>query len=187
MGDKLSDTIGPALRRSFDDAPVHLTGVPRVVNRLVDKKRGDRDGVRSIDRYDGSTPDVSRSPNPNHPGRDRRGRYNGDGSTPWRDKEKLGLDMVAKRSRVEIHRDQVRATIPGLRKDGAAADQPRYYDGLYRNPDGTYTGVEIKSGHGVRNVDQKRFDGSVSRENPATAVLHGESIQIVNVHLERVK
>lgn len=28
---------------------------------------------------------------------------------------------------------------------------------------------------------------SVSRENPATAVLHGESIQIVNVHLERVK
>lgn len=73
------------------------------------------------------------------------------------------------------------------KKEVVTADQPRYYDGLYRNPDGTYTGVEIKSGHGVRNVDQKRFDGSVSRENPATAVLHGESIQIVNVHLERVK
>ncbi len=53
MGDKLSDAIGPALRRSFDDTPVHLTGVPRVVNRLADKKRGDRDGVRDIDRYSG--------------------------------------------------------------------------------------------------------------------------------------
>lgn len=186
MGDKLGDAIGPALRRSFDDTPVHLKGVPRVINRLTDKKSRDRDGVTGIDHYDGPHHDISRSPNPDHPGRDRRGRYNGDGNTPWIDKERLGLDKVAADLGVTIHRDKVRATIDGHRKPGASADRPRYFDGLFQNSDGTYTGVEIKSGGGSRDVDQRTFDGKVSPDSPATAVLNGERIQIVDVYLETV-
>lgn len=53
MGDKLGDAIGPPLRRSFDDTPVHLKGVPRVINRLTDKKSRDRDGVGEVDEYNG--------------------------------------------------------------------------------------------------------------------------------------
>lgn len=66
MGDKLGDAIGPALRRSFDDTPVHLKGVPRVVNRLTDKKSRDRDGVHEVDRFDGpaGSPPIDRSRNP---------------------------------------------------------------------------------------------------------------------------
>lgn len=33
----------------------------------------------------------------------------------------------------------------------------------------------------------KFFDGSVSREKPATAINNGELIQIVDVHVENVK
>lgn len=50
---KLDDAIGPPLRRAFDDTPVHLRGVPRVVNSLTDKKSRDRDAVGEVDQYNG--------------------------------------------------------------------------------------------------------------------------------------
>ncbi len=91
MGDKLSDAIGPALRRSFDDAPVHLTGVPRVVNRLVDKKSGDRDGVREIDHFDGpaGNPPIDPDRNPDW----LKERLSRDGLEPWEERVARGQEF----------------------------------------------------------------------------------------------
>ena len=129
----------------------------------------------------------ARAPHPIYGGRNVRGEYNGDGQRPWVDTEKIGLDRVAERRRVEVIRDKVRATIEGLRRPGAAFDQSRYFDGLFRNADGTYTAIEIKGGTGSRSAAQASFDSTVSPERPATAILNGEKIRIVRVILETVK
>lgn len=184
MGDKLSDAIGPALRRSFDDTPVHLTGVPRVVNRLAEKKSRDRDGVTSIDRIETAAVagprDGARSP-VRHDGRDDRGRFTGDGNRPWVDRERIGLDNVAEREGVEVIRDHVASRHP------SAGNQIRYFDGLFENADGTYTAIEVKSGSASRNPAQRLFDGAVSVEIPAIAHLPNRGpISIVQVILERV-
>lgn len=127
------------------------------------------------------------APHPIHGGRNVLGRYNGDGQRPWVDTEKIGLDRVVARLDVEIIRDKVRSTVEGLRRPGASVDQPRYFDGLFRNVDGTYTAVEVKGGTGTRNAAQSSFDSTVSPERPATAVLNGEKIRIVRVILETVR
>ncbi|MFJ2371056.1 hypothetical protein [Microbacterium sp. NPDC087665] len=184
MGDKLGDAIGPALRRSFDDTPVHLKGVPRVINRLTDKKSRDRDGVHEVDRYDGSNHDVSRSPNPNHPGRDQGGRYNGDGSKPWDDKQALGVEKYAKEANVEVITTEVHVVFDG-------SPQPwRTYDGLIRNADGpnTYDGLEIKSGNAAARYfsetpsnTQGAFDRAVLAGTPARGKMDGMDILVTNV------
>jgi hypothetical protein len=120
-------------------------------------------------------------------GRDDYGHFVGSENRPWIDREQQGLDAVAERRGVDVHRNQVRATIEGHRADGASADQARYYDGLYENADGTYTGIEVKSGSATRDSAQLGFDNAVSRDNPATATLNGNKITIVEVILETVK
>lgn len=55
-------------------------------------------------------------------------------------KEQQGIDQVAEDLKVDVIQDRVHVDYPGSPQGG------RYYDGLYRNPDGTYTGVEVKSG-----------------------------------------
>ena len=50
MGDKLSDAIGPALRRSFDDTPVRLRSLRDVVDGLKAKQVRNRDGVADVDK-----------------------------------------------------------------------------------------------------------------------------------------
>jgi hypothetical protein len=62
----------------------------------------------------------------------------------------------------------------------------RYYDGLVKNPDGTYTGIEVKSGGAGYYGAQKRFDAALSPANPATAVLNSETIDITATYLVRV-
>ena len=126
-------------------------------------------------------------PHPEYGGRDIKGQYNGDGQRPWADTEKIGLDEVASDTGYDIIRDKVRATIDGYYKPGATAEQHRYYDGLYKNPDGTYTGVEVKGGTGSRDAYQRGFDSTVSPDRPATAVVNGERIQITKVILKEVK
>lgn len=184
MGDKLGDAIGPALRHAFDDTPVHLKGVPRVVNRLTDKKSRDRDGVHEVDRYDGSNHDVSRSPNPNHPGRDRGGRYNGDGNRPWDDKEAQGLERYAREENVEVITQQVVVNFDGSPQNG------RRYDGLVRNGDGpnTYDGLEVKSGNAADEYrrpgnTQNQFDQAVNSGTSARGTLNGEEIVVTHVEL----
>ncbi len=127
-------------------------------------------------------------PHPVHGGRNVLGHYNGDGQRPWLDAEKIGLDQVAADTGKDVFRDKVRATIDGYHHNPqATSDQIRYYDGYFENADGTYTGIEVKSGTGSRDAAQRGFDGTVSPERPATAILNGERIQITRVILETVK
>ncbi|WP_447913789.1 putative T7SS-secreted protein [Microbacterium phyllosphaerae] len=127
-------------------------------------------------------------PHPEHGGRDVLGHYNGDGQRPWVDTEKIGLERVADKRGVEVIPDKVRATIEGYHhRPDVTADQTRYFDGLFENADGTYTGIEVKGGTGSRDAAQKGFDSTVSPERPATATLNGKAIQITRVVLETVK
>lgn len=127
-------------------------------------------------------------PHPEHGGRDVLGQYNGDGQRPWVDTEKIGLDDLAEKRGLDIIRDKVRATIEGYHhRPDATSDQHRYYDGLYKNPDGTYTGIEVKGGTGTRDASQRGFDNTVSPERPATATLNGEKISITRVILKEVQ
>lgn len=67
---------------------------------------------------------------------------NGGSRNPdWYEKEQKGLDRVAKKKNVQVERQQVAASVEG-------ASSRRYYDGLIKNQDGTYTGIEVKSGGG---------------------------------------
>jgi hypothetical protein len=72
----------------------------------------------------------------------------------------------------------VRATLP----NGSI----RYYDGLSPNADGTYEGVEVKSGSASLTAGQRGFDTQVDAGVPATAVLNGETIVITSTYLVRV-
>ncbi|WP_431075154.1 putative T7SS-secreted protein [Microbacterium phyllosphaerae] len=127
------------------------------------------------------------APHPEYGGRDVKGQYNGDGQRPWEDWEKIGLEEVAEDTGADVISTKVRTTIEGYHhKPDATADQVRTYDGLIRNPDGTYVGVEVKSGSGSQNAAQRGFDGTVSRETPATGVLNGQRIEIVQVLLKKV-
>jgi len=125
-------------------------------------------------------------PHPIHGGRNVLGQYNGDGQRPWVDTEKIGLDEVADDTGKAVVRDKVRATVEGHYRSGTTSEQHRYYDGLIRNDDGTYTGVEVKGGSGRRDSAQQAFDDAVSPERPATAMLKGERIQITRVILKEV-
>jgi hypothetical protein len=198
-----ADAIKDAMQNSVDDLAPALRPVGGVPRNMKGRQGTNRDGVENVDHFDDKpdAPDVS---NPRRPteaggesdsnagtgrndGRDERGRFVGDGNRPWADREQVGLDRVADREGVDVIRDQVRATIPGVRKPGASTDQPRYYDGLFKNPDGTYTGVEVKSGTATRDPAQRLFDGTVSRDRPAGAILDGERIEIIQVILEKVE
>ena len=159
-------------------AAAGLAAAGHAGTRWMNEATGD-DAVRIVERP---------PPHPEHGGRDIKGHWNGDGQRPWVDTEKIGLDRVADRRSVEVIHDKVRATIDGYRhKPDATSDQHRYYDGLYENADGTYTGIEVKGGTGSRDAAQKGFDSTVSPERPATATLNGKTIQITRVVLETVK
>ncbi|UOE44953.1 putative T7SS-secreted protein [Agromyces larvae] len=110
-------------------------------------------------------------------GRSADGRYAG-GSKAWEDSKALEqekLDELSEDLGVEIERRQVVAHVDGEPQSG------RKYDGLFANGDGTYTGVEIKTGNAKYGGTQKGFDQLVSPENPATAILDGTVIKIVGV------
>jgi len=74
---------------------------------------------------------------------------------------------------------QVRVTLP----DGAT----RYYDGLARKPDGTYEGVEVKSGSASLSARQRAFDAQVDAGTPATGRLDGVPVVVSSTYLQNVK
>jgi len=74
---------------------------------------------------------------------------------------------------------EVRASMEGATKE-------RIYDGLVKKPDGTWEGIEVKSGTSADKA-QKAFDQAVSYDHPAYAKLNGESIEITSVNYQRVK
>ncbi|MGL6234053.1 MAG: hypothetical protein ACRC20_01780 [Segniliparus sp.] len=67
------------------------------------------------------------------------------------------------------------------------ADNGRYYDGLARKPDGTYKGIEIKSGTGSRDPQQRAFDSKVSPENPAYVTITNERGEVETVKITDVE
>lgn len=113
--------------------------------------------------------------------RDEEGKWaTGDGEHPWVDKEAHGLDEIARDEGVEVIRTKVRADVEGGNPHG------RFFDGLYKNADGTYTAVEVKSGSATKDNAQRVFDGIVNAGTPAHATLNGERIEIVEVILKEV-
>lgn len=108
-------------------------------------------------------------------GRDSLGRFTGKGGY-GADKEAQGLQDYSDLTGRDAIPDQVRAKLPG-------GSQGRYYDGLALKPDGTYEGIEVKSGTASRDAAQRTFDGKVSSSNPATARLGGTDIKITSVRV----
>lgn len=109
-------------------------------------------------------------------GRDAKGRYaNGNDGRSGKDAEKRELDKFEDDFGVPIIRDQRRASFEG-------GKQGRFYDGLIPNGDGTYSGIEIKSGSAGKTPQQKQFDARVSPETPATVTLpDGTRVKITHV------
>lgn len=179
---RIGDELFRPIMRALDDTPVNLRPLRDVVDGLKTKQNRNRGGVRQIDEFTDTPNTPSRRPDSGRQdGRDDRGRFIGDGNRPWVDRERIGLDNVADREGVDVIRDQVASRHP------STGDQIRYYDGLFENADGTWTGVEVKSGTASRNPEQRLFDGAVSVEAPAIANLPNVGqISIVQVILERV-
>lgn len=118
-------------------------------------------------------------------GRDDWGWWaKGQQNKPWVDKEKQGLDELEHELQTPIERGKAQAYV-------AATTQRRFYDGVYKNPDGTYTAVEVKSGSAfnkyLRNEgNQLAFDQSVTPATPARVRVDGEWVQVVHVELKVV-
>ncbi|WP_297743380.1 hypothetical protein [uncultured Tessaracoccus sp.] len=117
-----------------------------------------------------------KAPHPKYPDRNADGTYRG-GDAPNGGKvaEQRRLDLLERRYG-RIERRQVKSTVPG-------SNHGRFYDGLAKNPDGTYTAIEVKSGNARLTPQQREFDTLVSRENPARAKLDGKEIVITKVIL----
>ena len=83
------------------------------------------------------------------------------------DKEAQGLARYTRKTKREVTRRQVE-----VRFAGKGEGQIRKYDGLALKRDGTYEGVEVKSGSAYHKYYQpshvqRHFDERVSYANPA--------------------
>lgn len=181
---RVGDSLGRPIVRALDDAPANLRPLRGVLDGMSTKKRGDRDGVNDVDRFDSPKRDPSREPNLTHKGRDRGGRYNGDGNRPWDDKQALGVENYARINKVEVITTEVRVDFPGSPQNG------RTYDGLIRNSDGpnTYDGLEVKSGDAAARYyseapsnTQGAFDRTVLAGTPARGKMDGVEILVTKV------
>lgn len=125
----------------------------------------------------------AKEPNEKHSGRSKDGTYRSENSDKARvdaaQKEADGLKQVGKKLGAEVDTTKVRASVDGV-------PNGRVYDGLVKKPDGTYVGVEIKSGTAIRSAAQRAFDAAVSPSNPATATLNGKIIKITEVIEQKV-
>ncbi|MGL3200226.1 MULTISPECIES: hypothetical protein [Curtobacterium] len=125
----------------------------------------------------------AKEPNEDHPGRSKDGTYRSQNNDEARvdaaQKEAQGIKQVEKQLGTKVDTTKVKAKVDGV-------PNGRIYDGLAEKPDGTYVGVEIKSGTATRNAEQRAFDNAVSPENPATATLNGKTIKITEVIEQKV-
>ncbi len=116
--------------------------------------------------------------NPRYPNRNNLGQYGAGNSRDGKAEEEAALANREAQTGIPIERQQVRATHPEVTRDGKP--QWRYYDGLEPtgNPD-EYIGIEAKGHEGAHQSAQDTFDGAVSPQSPAEAVLNGRKIKIV--------
>ena len=122
-------------------------------------------------------------------GRDIKGRYAKDngGAHMYDDSEAKGLeeylddldaDGVSVNEVIEYKR---LARIEG-------APQGRYYDRLVQREDGTWVGLEVKSGGSSYSGTQREADNMVSPDNPAVVTLDdGRTIKVTEVQVKRVE
>jgi RHS repeat-associated protein len=112
-------------------------------------------------------------------GRDALGRFTGAGGYGAAS-EARGLSEYELATGQTVIRNHVRATLSG-------GGSGRYYDGLIRNADGTYTGIEVKSGSASLTASQRAFDNAVNASGVARAMLNGRLIEITSTDLVRVR
>ncbi|WP_371174618.1 hypothetical protein [Buchananella felis] len=122
-------------------------------------------------------------------GRDILGHFvskNG-GARAYAETEAIGakqfIDKMAKKGRevVEEVADRKLAHVNG-------SPNGRYFDRIVQLDDGTWIGLEVKSGAARKTPQQKLFDSLVTPDNPARVTLNdGRKIEIVSVFTERVK
>lgn len=116
-------------------------------------------------------------------GRDRYGHITGrsSGSRYGGQPEARGVRDYQRQHPDEwVTREQRKAKVDG-------APNGRFYDGLAEKSDGTYKGIEIKSGGASRNGEQRLFDSSVSPENPAYVTITNKYGEIETVKVTEVE
>lgn len=179
-GDGRDGTVQFVDNETEDPAPETDTG--------EDTGTGDADDPDAdSETGDPDTPadDGPKSQHPDYPNRNRDGTYRDDNSVDGKAAEKAALDKREEETGITLDRRQVKATHPDVNNRKTGKPQGRYYDALEPtdNPD-EYIGIEAKTHEGVdRTPDQKRFDGAVSPERPATAVVDGREVRIVGTDL----
>lgn len=142
---------------------------------------------------DTPTPDIpptTPKPKKRHPKYSNRtvdGKYareNG-GATAYEDSEQIGEDMFKAEQEdrgkpvMDVIRDKHMATVDGY-------DRRRCYDRVIQCHDGSYIGLEVKSGSASLNEHQRTFDALVSPANPARIVHKGKTINIIGVEYQQV-
>jgi hypothetical protein len=110
-------------------------------------------------------------------GRDSLGHFTGAGGY-GKSGEAKGLVTYKEATGRDVIAQQIGVTT----KDGGK----RFYDGLSLKPDGTYEGVEVKSGSASPNAHQRAFDASVNSGTPAKGMLNGKPITVTSVRLIQV-
>ncbi|PZE25668.1 MULTISPECIES: hypothetical protein [unclassified Curtobacterium] len=125
-----------------------------------------------------------REKNEQYEGRDKKGRYRSEDNDKARadsaDKQQRGLDDYEEETGITPNPKEVVARVDSV-------GHTRKFDGLAEKPDGTYEGVEVKSGTATKSTSQEEFDDAVSYDNPATATLDGKKILITSTRLINVK
>ena len=110
-------------------------------------------------------------------GRDIYGRFTGRGGY-GSSGEVLGLSEYERLAGNVVIAQHIRVTLP----DGTS----RLYDGLSPQSDGTFEGIEVKSGTASRNAQQRAFDDPVNSGTQARGRLNGVDIAISSVRVIRV-
>lgn len=131
---------------------------------------------------------------PAHVGRPGEGVDRGDGRDPYghitgrqgggyaRQREAEGIENYEDRNPGRwVTTEQRKATVEGGASGG------RFYDGLGRLPDGTYEGIEVKSGGASLSPGQRAFDSQVSEANPAYVTITNEQGVVETVKVTRVR
>ena len=121
-------------------------------------------------------------------GRDIKGRYAKDngGAHMYDKSEALGLEKYIER--VQREGGAIKEVIEDKRLARiAGAPQGRFYDRLIQREDGTWVGLEVKSGGSSYNGTQRAADSMVSPDNPAVVKLDdGRTIRVTEVQVQRV-
>ena len=169
----------------------------------ADPRRGDPDNgamwrAQQGSRYSGGRRKAQPEPKPDidprdgvnrGDGHDHRGRWaeKNKGSHAYEPSEWQGTEQYRKNMEElghplqEIVNEKRAARINGT-------GRPRFYDRFILTEDGTWEGLEVKSGGGHYETDQRAFDAQVSPDNPAYVTLSdGRTIKITQVHVEYVE